>query len=118
MVNDSLTSSATVGIISAYAIQWIKKSKSIPWVNEHTQSLNRFLSGMIAFASAAGIYLTWNHAAGTLTITGLTAANAFHFLTHGIEQWAIQQMAYKGVVAGHGHEHEQSPASPESPPSK
>jgi len=92
-----LGAQASAAILISFILQWIKKSKYFPWITVETQTINRWVSIVIAFCAGIGIYATWHE--GTLTITGLTAENMFHALTRGVEQWAFQKTTYRGLIA-------------------
>jgi hypothetical protein len=92
-----LGSQATLAVLVSFALQWLKNSKYFPWITVETQQLNRLLSVLIAFVSGFGIYATWGQ--GTLSISGLTAANLFHAGTHAVQQLAFQHAAYRVLIA-------------------
>lgn len=94
-----LASQATIAALTTYAIQWVKRSPYFPWLTTETQSINRWISGLVAVCSGLGIFLTWDHSAGILTITGLTLTNLLHAGSKVVEQWVIQHAAYKTLVA-------------------
>jgi hypothetical protein len=97
-MGNELGTQATVAVLVSFAIQRLKASKYFPWLSGETEKLNRFVSIAIAALSGFGIFIVWDHQ-GILTISGLTAANLFHAATHGIQQWAFQQTAYRTVIA-------------------
>jgi hypothetical protein len=98
-MGNQLATQASVAVLVSYALQWIKQSKWFPFITTETQTLNRWISAVVAFASGLGIFFTWNHTAGTLTIAGLTAANLLHAGTGMIQQWLFQHAAYRTLVA-------------------
>lgn len=99
MVND-LMSTLTASTLAVSAIQWLKESKYVPFINQHSAGLNRALSWAIAFFSGAGIHYTFNGDAGVLTITGLSAGVIFHSVTITCKQYVAQWLVYKGLVKG------------------
>ncbi len=96
-MGSELGTQATVAALVSFGLQWLKTSKYFPWITTETEKLNRWLAIVIAFLSGFGIYATWDH--GTVSITGLTAANAYHALVRCIQQWTFQQAAYRTIVA-------------------
>jgi len=99
MNETALSAQITVAVVSTYALQLLKQSRFFPWLTVESQTLNRIAGSVIAFLTSVGILVTFNHAAGILTISGLTVANLLHAGSHFVEQWAMQQVAYKGIVA-------------------
>ncbi len=98
MVND-LLSTVTASTLAVSIIQWLKSTKLVPFINQHSAGLNRTLSWFIAFASGAGIHYTFNGDAGVLTITGLSAGVIIHTATITCKQYAIQWLIYRGIVS-------------------
>lgn len=92
-----LGTQATIAVLVSFGLQWLKKTPLFPWITVETQTLNRWVSMVVAAGSGFGILATWDH--GTLSITGLTAANAWHALSHVIEQWTFQHAAYRTLIA-------------------
>lgn len=99
MVDTAISNQIPLALVSTWAIQWIKKSNWFPWLTVETQKLNYVVGGVVAFLSTVGILCNFDHAAGVLTITGLTAANLTHVAARFFQQWAYQQASYKLVVA-------------------
>ena len=69
-VLDTLSASA----ISVAIIQWLKNTKLIPFMDQHTSGINRIVAWVMAFLAGTGIHYQFDHATGTLTLTGLTVA--------------------------------------------
>jgi hypothetical protein len=95
----ALNEQIPLAVISTYVLQWLKQSKLFPWLTVETQTLNRWAGIAIAFLSSVGVLVTFDHAAGVLTISGLTAANLLHVAARITQQWVMQQVAYRTVVA-------------------
>ncbi len=93
-----LLSTLTASTLTVSIIQWLKTSKWLPFVNQHSAGLNRTLGWLSAFATGAGIHWTFNHDAGVLTITGLSAGIIIHTATITAKQYAVQWLIYKGIV--------------------
>jgi hypothetical protein len=92
-----LSTQATIAVFVSFAIQWLKKSSWFPFLTVETEKFNRWVSVIVAALSGFGIYATW--ASGTLSVTGVTAANVLHALTHGVQQFALQHAAYRTLIA-------------------
>lgn len=99
MLDTALTEQATIAVITTYVFQWIKKSSWFPWLTMNSQKLNRILGVVVAFAASIGVVATFDHTAGVLTVTGLTMAGLGHGVARFIQQWVMQQTAYKVVIA-------------------
>jgi len=97
IMGSELGAQASIAILVSFGIQWVKKSRFFPWLTVETQAVNRWVSIVAAFCAGIGIYATWNQ--GTLTVTGLTGINVYHALMRGVEQWAFQTTAYRGLIA-------------------
>lgn len=98
-VNDVL-STLTASTLTVSIIQWLKTTKWVPFINQHSASVNRALGWLGAFATGTGIHYTFNHDAGVLTITGLSAGIIIHTATVTAKQWAFQLLIYKGIFKG------------------
>jgi hypothetical protein len=68
----TLAPAAIVQTIAVFLIQWAKRSKAFPWINQYTPILNRVIAVAIALVSAAGITWHYNATLGQLTVMGLT----------------------------------------------
>jgi hypothetical protein len=97
MQDPALSAQITVAVVSTYALQLLKQSKFFPWLTVETQTLNRVAGSLIALLTSVGILVTFS--AGTLMITGLTPINLLHAAAHFVQQWVMQQVAYKTVVS-------------------
>ncbi len=86
-------------VISAYLIQWVKSWQKVPGINFETQNLNRILAIIVACLAGSGIYMTFDPSAGRAVIEGLTLVNAYHFIAHAVQQFALQHATYKGIIA-------------------
>lgn len=86
-------------VMASYGIQWAKKLNTIPFVNFETENANRIFSIIVAAAIGAGITFTFNRTAGILSVGGLTLPNLYHFVSFGIQQFAMQHGVYKTMIA-------------------
>ncbi len=88
-----VSSQLASGALLAYALQWAKNSKLVPFITEHTVGVNRTLTGLMAFIAAIGIHYTFDADAGVLVIGGLHTQSLLHGFWAWISQWAFQQGA-------------------------
>jgi hypothetical protein len=95
-VLDTVTASA----MSVAIVQWLKNTKLIPFMNQHSSGINRAVAWFMAFLSGTGIHYNFDHATGTLTLTGLTAMAIFHTAGDTIKSYALQWLVYRGVKPG------------------
>ena len=95
-VLDTLSASA----ISVAIIQWLKNTKLIPFMGQHTSGINRIVAWVMAFLAGTGIHYQFDHATGTLTLTGLTVATILHTGGDTIKSYALQWLVYRGVKPG------------------
>lgn len=100
---DEMLSQLTAAAVTVYALQALKSSRWFPWLTQQTTTLNRLVSGLGALISAVGVHFAFDaaqNATGTyvVTITGATFSNIAHGIWHWINQFALQQIAYDGVV--------------------
>jgi hypothetical protein len=86
-------------VAASYLIQWAKRHPGIKFLNYDSSTLNRLASVITGIVSGAGIFFTWNRAAGTLLITGLTLAHGYHLLARIVEQVMMQHFIYRVGIA-------------------
>lgn len=98
MDEQMLLTQATVGYIASALIEFLKQQKWFVFANVDTARLNRAFSMFVAFLSALAIHATYDSEQGVLTITGLTLTGVVHAGWAWIQQFALQQAAYKGLV--------------------
>jgi len=98
METELLTSQVTAAYIIAAMLQWLKTKAWFPFVQENMATLNRSFAAIIAFIASIGIHYTFDAELGVLTITGLTTATILHGSWAAIQQFAMQQFMYKGVI--------------------
>ena len=96
-MGNEVSSQATLAIITAFGLQWLKSRPWFPLLNFNTDRLNQAVSTAVAIVSSVGILATFEH--GVLTISGLTAANVYHIVSRAVEQYAMQHATYKMAIA-------------------
>lgn len=98
MTDALLTDQMTTAAIIIYVLQWLKKSKVVPWITADTKGLNRFLAALGAAAGTAGITFQLDTVSGTLMITGLLLPNLLTFTWQFLQTWAMTQAGYSLFV--------------------
>jgi hypothetical protein len=95
-----LVSSGGTGVITAYLLQWLKKSTWFtPLGIEAINARANFIASVLAAGVASiGVSYTYDLQTGVLAIGGLTAANMTHGLGHWAGQWIAQHIGYKAFV--------------------
>lgn len=99
-VQTELPALITTSAMCVAVIQWLKNTKLVPFMDQHTAAINRTVAWMAAMISAAGIHYTWDAATATLTITGLHASTIIHAAADVTKNYAFQWLIYKGIVKG------------------
>lgn len=87
----------TTSTLVVSAIQWLKNTKLVPFVNQHSSTINRILSWVAALLSGAGIHYNYEAATGTLTLTGLTLIAVVHAFGDTAQSYAAQSLIYRGL---------------------
>lgn len=101
--NDPFAAQVTTSAVVVYVLQWLKKQQWFPLVQmKGAQRLNRIAAVIAAGMSAAGLHATFDHNAGVLTITGLTAVSIVTALWSWLKAFAIQEVIYQGAVNKQG----------------
>ena len=98
METELITSQLTAGYACAALMEWLKKQSWFPFATVDNARLNRAFAMALAFATAVGLHFTFDSEAGVLTITGLTLANILHTGWAWIQQYALQQAAFRGLI--------------------
>ena len=98
MLTTELPALITTGGMAVAIIEWMKNSKVVPFMNAHTATMNRVVGWIAAFCGATGLHYKFDHTAGILTITGISAAVIGHTIYDTVQNYAFQWLVYKGVV--------------------
>lgn len=96
---NEFSSQLATGALLAYALQWVKRSRFVPWVSDHTKGINRALTGLTSFIATIGIHYTFDPTAGVLVIGGLHTQTLLEGGWAWIEQWAFQAVAGDVIIA-------------------
>ena len=97
-MGSEVLSTLSASAIAVGVIQYLKNVKWIPFMNQHSAGMNRFVGWAVAFASSLGLHFAYDHAAGTLTITGLTVAVIGHTAWDTIKSYAMQWLTYNLAI--------------------
>jgi hypothetical protein len=87
----------TVSAVVVMLVQWAKNSTWVPFLQKHTDALNRLVAWGAAALTALGLHLVYDSTAHTLTISGLALASILHGGWDWIKSIAVQELIYKGV---------------------
>ncbi len=96
MSNEILSTVAASALVVS-ALEWLKNTKWLPFVNQHSAGINRMIGWLAAFCTGTGIHYTFNQDAGVLTITGLSAGIIIHTITTTSKQYAVQWLIYQRI---------------------
>lgn len=103
-VDSAMSSIASAGLL-VYLIEWAKKSSVVRWVTADRKTLLRWMNAASALALAVGLHWVYSTEAlppgvvARFTLDIPTAGVAISGLWAWGKQWALQQMAYDGIVA-------------------
>lgn len=97
-VESAMSSVASAGLLT-YLIEWLKKSSFVPFITADKKTLLRWLNALSAAALAIGLHWAYDPDARQLVIDIPTIGTVIAGLWAWGQQWALQQMAYDGVVA-------------------
>ena len=95
---DQYVTQMVVGWLSALFIQFLKRVKSLPWIDEHTDDVNRIIAVVVAFFASLGIGFEFIKDAGTLLISGLTLNTLMSLGWNWIVQFFFQNVIYRIAV--------------------
>lgn len=85
----------TVSTVIVFVLQALKKWKYFPWLNEQSKRVTRVVAAIASAAAGVGIHAQWNHAAGVLTISGLSLTAVVSFLWIWLKSHAMQEGIYR-----------------------
>ncbi|CAB4146976.1 hypothetical protein UFOVP509_6 [uncultured Caudovirales phage] len=91
---NQIGSGAVVAVLVAELMEMAKRSPRFAAMNIDSESLNRFVGGLAAFASGLGLQFHFDAAQGQLVVDGLVATG----LIHGFAQWSAQQAYYRLAI--------------------
>lgn len=98
---DEILSQFTASAMTAYAIEWLKRSQYFPFITAETKTVNRVLSAIGAALTAFGIHTAIEGSSGAgwhVTI----AIPSTVLLLHAVWDWAkafvLNQAVFDGVI--------------------
>lgn len=98
-VNDPVVSQILLGTLVAYIFQWLKKAPWFPVLTEQSTKLWKFtLSCLVAVMSALGLGYSFDPVAGTILITGVSAASMWNALVAFGVSLLSQHGAYEMLI--------------------
>jgi hypothetical protein len=92
-----LATQITLGLLGSGALQLLKKSTLVTFVDQHSKVFNHMFLLLTSAAGAVGVHSAWNSAEHSLIITGLDAATIFTSLWIWAKQWAVQYLVHRGA---------------------
>lgn len=102
METELISSQLSIAYGASAILEWLKRKSWCGFMNVDTPALNRATSMVVAFFTAIAIHMAteWEAQEGVLvlTITGLTAGNIAHGVLAWIQQFALQQGAFKLLI--------------------
>ena len=94
----------TLAGVTVWIIQVLKRSKWAPFVDEHTDLINRLVGAGAAIVTGFGVHVlsVWNSSTHTFTLTvgGLDPDMMIDGITGTITAFVWQQLLYYGFVKG------------------
>ncbi len=96
-MGNELLSTVAASTLVVSAMEWVKSTKWVPFINQHSAGINRMVGWLAAFCTGTGIHYTFNQDAGVLTITGLSIGVIIHTLMTTSKQYAVQWLIYQQV---------------------
>lgn len=84
-----------------YTLEAMKRTPWFPWVNKHSDKINRLISVLSALTAAVGIEVAASgniHTGGQIIFTYPSLAQMFETGMHFIAQFAMQEALYKSAI--------------------
>jgi hypothetical protein len=98
MTDTAFAHQTGIAFASVYAIQLLKRSNLFPWLRTDTDTLNRVVSVVVAFATAAGIKFAMDGTfttGETITIQVPSIGVILDTLVHFATQFGMQETIYR-----------------------
>ena len=89
-----------VAFATVFLLDYLKRASWFPWISNETETLNRALSLIVAFCTAAGLKIASSgttHGPGSLTIAW--GSSLWVVLGHAGSQFLAQEGAHKFLAA-------------------
>lgn len=93
-----------IGVMAVYLLQWLKQTAWVPFITEHSATLNKWLGVLIAVATSVGIKYAVSQGAGAyaggyhVVLDIPSAQTLFDTAIHAAAQFAGQQILYHTAV--------------------
>lgn len=87
--------------VASKVIEFIKNSKHLPFINQHSDQINRALSWFLAMATTAGIQVGFTGSlleGGVLQVTIPSLETLVQFGLNTVFQHALQKGSYHGLI--------------------
>lgn len=98
-MSDPVVSQVLLGTLVAYVLQWLKKAPWFPILTERSTAAWKFtLSCLVAVMSAMGLGYTFDPVAGTILITGVSAASLWNAIVAFGVSLLSQHGAYEMLI--------------------
>lgn len=92
-----LATQITLGLLGSGALNLLKKSPAVTFVNEHSKVFNHLFLLATSAAGAVGVHTAWNPSDHSLVITGLNFATIAMSFWIWAKQWAVQYLVHRGA---------------------
>jgi len=92
-----LATQITLGLLGSGALQLLKKSTMVTFVDQHSKVFNHLFLLATSAAGAVGIHTAWNGTDHSLMITGLDMATIAMSFWIWAKQWAVQYLVHRGA---------------------
>jgi hypothetical protein len=100
MTDTAFAHQTGIAFATVYAIQLLKNSKRFPWLQAETDTINRTVSLVVAFLTAAGIKFaldgTFDHG-WVFTVQVPSIGAVLDTLVHFTTQFGMQEVIYKST---------------------
>lgn len=83
--------------ITVALIQWLKRSKYVPWFTKEKVYLMRGVSAVVSFLAALGIHYVWNATGHSLLITGLDLMSILTAAWIALKQFVLTEGFWQTV---------------------
>lgn len=97
-----VVSQVAVAAASVAAINWLKSSPYFPWITQEKANLLRILAVISSGIGTLGISYTWDPAAHSLTLTGLSLAGMFTGFIAWSKSFFLQEVTYQATRKTNG----------------
>jgi hypothetical protein len=92
-----LATQITLGLLGSGALQLLKKSSLVTFVDQHSKVFNHVFLLATSAAGALGVHTAWNASDHSLVITGLDLATIAASFWIWAKQWAVQYLVHRGA---------------------